>query len=536
MIRSTFKVSPRDTVSIISWLLCLGIADYVVEQVLQNPELGDILGSTLMSVTKSSLDSYLQTSRLRFAFSKPRVGSSYTAYCVVACLIALLLSLGVLWRKLPNADKRVDETGNLRKYQDLRILKSQHKIAAILSDLVDKDGAGAWPPKANHDTWPAALEPYKDIYLTCVPHLPAADPSTDDDVNQERRDRYRALMRKLLHERINVAEVEKIMKAVEAGDWSVCPRDAYNAVYCCVAVCRHAYRWGTIPVVKVAQLEKIVEFPHALNVPWPYLQRSFGVEADSGNNTANVLHNFNEKGERIYKINIGMSDVITSSEEIFFRMFYDLEVLAFPIYYDMVKANICFENNDKDMCLRHLESMTVRVRHLLMVFYENLTESRVSQSVWLSYVQGFQGWGVGRMIDGEYVKFDGLSGNHVLFFQALDAFLGMDRYLSDQNMERYIPFNQRELCLSLRRNCFRKKLDGEKGVAIEKQFTKIVNYLKVFRAAHRARVMPYLEQPAPERLTMTAGKSVLETPTTKDVKEALKVLDDMLVVRFKQTV
>lgn len=63
-------------------------------------------------------------------------------------------------------------------------------------------------------------------------------------------------------------------------------------------------------------------------MPWPYLQRKFGVTADSGNNTANVLHNFNEKGERVYKINVGMSDLIRSSEEVFFRMFYDLEVLV----------------------------------------------------------------------------------------------------------------------------------------------------------------------------------------------------------------
>lgn len=83
------------------------------------------------------------------------------------------------------------------------------------------------------------------------------------------------------------------------------------------------------------------------------------------------------------------------------------------------------------------------------------------------------------MIDGEYVKYDGLSGNHVLFFQALDAFLGMDRYLSDQNMDRYIPVNQRELCISLRKNCFRKKLDGEKCVAIEGEIRKIINHLKV---------------------------------------------------------
>ena len=63
-------------------------------------------------------------------------------------------------------------------------------------------------------------------------------------------------------------------------------------------------------------------------MPWPYLQRNFGVTAESGNNTANVLHNFNENGERVYKISVGMSDLIKSSEDIFFRMFYDLEVLV----------------------------------------------------------------------------------------------------------------------------------------------------------------------------------------------------------------
>jgi hypothetical protein len=87
-------------------------------------------------------------------------------------------------------------------------------------------------------------------------------------------------------------------------------------------------RWATIPVVKVAQYEKVVDFPHELDVPWSYLQRNFGVTAESGNNTANVLLNFNEKCERVYKINIGMSDLIRSSEEAFFRIFYSLEVLV----------------------------------------------------------------------------------------------------------------------------------------------------------------------------------------------------------------
>lgn len=109
-----------------------------------------------------------------------------------------------------------------------------------------------------------------------------------------------------------------------------------------------------------------------------------------------------------------------------------------------------------------------------------LTELRISHSVWLSYVQAFQGWGVGRMVNGEFVKYDGLSGNHVLFFQALDAFLGMDRYLTDENMIRYIPVNQSNLCVALKKHSIRNKLKEHGDVRIEEEFKKIVNHMKVF--------------------------------------------------------
>ena len=220
----------------------LGTVNCLVFQTLQSPVLWSSIESITKSTTKMALDSYLQMRMLRFADSILRMGSFYQLLGVATFVVALL-SLGLLlWRKSrsPNSDN--DETGNLRKYQELRILKYHHETAAMLSDLVDKDGAGAWPPKASHDSMPAALKPYKEIYLECAPLLPAADPSLEDDVNQQRRNRYRSRMFQLLHERVDIAEVEMIMKAVEAGDWSVCPRDTYNAVYCCVAVCRHAYR------------------------------------------------------------------------------------------------------------------------------------------------------------------------------------------------------------------------------------------------------------------------------------------------------
>lgn len=77
----------------------------------------------------------------------------------------------------------------------------------------------------------------------------------------------------------------------------------------------------------------------------------------------------------------------------------------------MVQAVISFEVHNKESCTQHLQNINSQLRTLLLVFFENLTESRVSHSVWLSYVQGFQGWGVGRIVDGEFIKYDGLSGN-----------------------------------------------------------------------------------------------------------------------------
>jgi hypothetical protein len=159
--------------------------------------------------------------------------------CFLAALI--IVSGSLLWRRR-SRPVEIDETENVSRIQDLRNLKGRHETASTLFELVDKDGAGAWPPKANHDSWPMALRPYKDIYLELNPLLPAAEPSLDDNVNHERRHRYRSLMRKLLTERINIAQVEEILAAVEAGNWDIFPRDAYNGFYACVAVCRHAYR------------------------------------------------------------------------------------------------------------------------------------------------------------------------------------------------------------------------------------------------------------------------------------------------------
>lgn len=54
----------------------------------------------------------------------------------------------------------------------------------------------------------------------------------------------------------------------------------------------------------------------------------------------------------------------------------------------------------------------------------------------------------------------------------------------------------------------------------------------MFRQVHRTRAKTYLSQPAPERLPMTAGKSLLEP----NLEESLEFLDGFMVRRLAQTV
>lgn len=146
----------------------------------------------------------------------------------------------------------------------------------------------------------------------------------------------------------------------------------------------------------------------------------------------------------------------------------------------MVQAIIDFERGDKQSCAGNVKLVASNLRCLLLTFYENLHDSEIPRKIWLSYIQGFQGWGAGRMIDGKFIKFDGLSGNHVLIFQAVDAFLGLGRYLTDENMERYIPQNQRNLCISLKNHCFREKLgQGADDRVIANEMVKIVHQMRV---------------------------------------------------------
>jgi len=98
----------------------------------------------------------------------------------------------------------------------------------------------------------------------------------------------------------------------------------------------------------------------------------------------------------------------------------------------------------------------------------------------MSYVQGFQAWGAGEIIDGVYVEYDAVSGNQLPFFHMVDAFLGLDPYLNEENMFRYIPLSQRELSAALRKHSFREKAKLAGDFEIETEMGKILKQIRVY--------------------------------------------------------
>ena len=141
----------------------------------------------------------------------------------------------------PQGTDKIPTDSKQNNINDIMELAECHETAARLADLIRKDGAGTWPPRVNL-AWPAALRPYMEVYQEMAPLLPAATASLDDEANRQRIDHFRSRFSKLLNDGVNLAEVTKLLDAADAGRWDVFPRDSYNAFYCCIAWCRHAYR------------------------------------------------------------------------------------------------------------------------------------------------------------------------------------------------------------------------------------------------------------------------------------------------------
>lgn len=153
----------------------------------------------------------------------------------------LMLSVCWLWRAYQQVRPSVG-TKELLTFKSLRASSLPHPVKSEILRMVDEDGASSWPPASDHENWPFVLRPYKDIYLETAPMLPTASISLDEDVDQNRRLRYRQHMQRLLLEHIDLQETVRLLDQVESGCWDAMTKEAYNGFYSCIASLRHAYR------------------------------------------------------------------------------------------------------------------------------------------------------------------------------------------------------------------------------------------------------------------------------------------------------
>lgn len=163
-------------------------------------------------------------------------------------LFFLAVCTYIVYLILPRLQKRssTQQNGDLSRLDWTEYSKIQNEAAVALLKLVQYDGAGTWPPRADHVNWPPALVPYRDTYFEMVSLLSSATASLDDHINNNRREDFRVKMRMLLKQKINTQEVEDIMVAAELGDPESLSRSAHNGFYNCVAVCRHMYRYSNL--------------------------------------------------------------------------------------------------------------------------------------------------------------------------------------------------------------------------------------------------------------------------------------------------
>lgn len=113
--------------------------------------------------------------------------------------------------------------------------------------------------------------------------------------------------------------------------------------------------------------------------------------------------------------------------------------------------------------------------------YEKMNDPHVSRTIWVRHVSGIHSWGLTLETDDPPVEYGGLSGSQILLFLAVDAFLGIDRYHSDDELKMHISRNMRDVAATIRRYSFRKLLSekSKDDIAIGKALDGMVKQLRV---------------------------------------------------------
>ncbi|KAJ7319104.1 hypothetical protein DFH08DRAFT_789564 [Mycena albidolilacea] len=398
-----------------------------------------------------------------------------------------------------------------------------HRAIECLRDLVQLGGGGTWPPTATYDdSWPLPLRAYHSVFRAMETSLPVEEPSLIHARNREIIDSFRARMRSELERRIKIPEVERTLEEWESQSGV---QSAWLGFFTCISFLRHAYRWGVTPIVSEAQSEASVEFPQELDLPWSALQRHFGISSPSGCMTSICYSNMASDEILQYSVTAGMGEVHNSTEFWNTKLVVDMETKLLPAYHLFAQAISFMDFRDPDAAQDALKSANDILRAALKYFFNTMVDSKISHTVWMAYVQGFQGWALEGI--------DGISGGQSLLFRTMDSFLGIRPWPTPEKERLHIPEAQRNWLNCLRDYDIRAVAKEREYIKVTNELDSLVKQLRVWRMGHMRRMQPYESQNRPERKTMTAGISVVDAP---DGEQMILHLKKELGRRLAQTV
>ncbi|KAJ7483274.1 hypothetical protein FB451DRAFT_1029543 [Mycena latifolia] len=397
-----------------------------------------------------------------------------------------------------------------------------------LQELIATGGGGKWLPSATfEDSWPASLRPYHHVFFAIAKSIPVSEASLDDEENRARIDQFRNSLRTALQENLSLETVRRTLNHDQSKDeMEAC---GWMGFFACIAYLRHAYRWGVSPVVREAQHETNVAFPECLEIPWTVLQRRFDISSSGGNLTSNIYYDFNDRQELEYTFTVGMSHVHHETERWNATLFLEMERKGAPMYHLMVAAIEAVEagSSQTQKALEALKSANSHLKAIFRYFFDNLTDTNISQEFWIAYVQGPHGWA----LDG----IDGVSGGQSLVVCTVDAFLGIRPFPTPEIEALHLPGPQRTWLNTLREYDIRAKAKASNEKELEAELEAMVKHLRIWRMGHMRRMVAYERVPRPERQNMTAGKSLVGSHIAPDENAMVEHLKKQLALRLMQT-
>lgn len=170
-------------------------------------------------------------------------------------------------------------------------------LSAHLDVMIAIEGAGAWPPQparpsGTSSSSSSSCTSWWDPYHTLALHAASSGrfvdsrdglhPHRAEHALRERIDANRRWLADELAQRVPPDVDEAVMQHLEDEQQQQSSSSSCLGLLACLAYLAHLYRWGTLPVVALAQDERELTMPREIERPWGVLRARYGLRTSGG--------------------------------------------------------------------------------------------------------------------------------------------------------------------------------------------------------------------------------------------------------------